>query len=89
MHKTLNITEARQQLMELATALEDEHGVVEITRRGKKVMVLLSAEEYAAIQETMEIAADAPLMASIERGLEDARKGRVQELTSVRKRLGI
>ncbi len=89
MTKTLSITEARQQLMELATNLEKDPGIVEVTRRGKSVMVIMPIAQYEAIRETLEISADPALLSSIERGLADARKGRVRSLKSVRKQLAV
>ena len=45
MHKTISIAEARDNLAALLKALGRE-SVIRITRRGKPVAVLLSAENY-------------------------------------------
>ncbi|MBI4236996.1 MAG: type II toxin-antitoxin system Phd/YefM family antitoxin [Deltaproteobacteria bacterium] len=87
MDKTLTITQARQQLLGLADTLTKQPAVVTVTRRGTNVLVILPIETYEHMQETMAITADAALMASIERGLEDARRGRVKSLKAVRKQL--
>ncbi|MBI2345705.1 MAG: type II toxin-antitoxin system Phd/YefM family antitoxin [Deltaproteobacteria bacterium] len=89
MHKLLSVTEARQQFLALAATFEHTPGVVEVTKRGKPVMVILPIRAYESLQEMAEITLDRPLLASIRRGLDDARRGRVRALRTVRKQLRI
>ena len=89
MTKSMNISDARAQLLHIADEFAEHPGTVEVTRHGKPVMVLLPAEVYESMRETMEITADERLMTSIERGLDDARAKRSCSLRSVRKQLKI
>lgn len=48
--KTMTLTEARNQLLKVAEEMERRPDqVIEIVKRGKKVMTLLSADVYEAI----------------------------------------
>lgn len=50
MTKTYSIAEARDHLTELVRAVEDET-VIQLTRRGKLVAILLSPDEYERLQD--------------------------------------
>jgi len=47
------------------------------TRNGKKVVALVSYDEYLALRETIEIAADAEIMARLRSSEEDVAKNRI------------
>lgn len=91
MPKQLTITEARGRLMDLPEEFSQNKKLdaVEITRRGKPIMAIIPWNEYESFRETMEIVADAQMMASIRRGLEDARHQRSTSIAETRKELGI
>lgn len=91
MTKQLSITEARVRLPELPEEFSRDRGLeaVEITRRGRPVLAIIPWQEYESFRETMEIVADGEMMASIRRGLEDARRKRTTGVAAARKELGI
>ena len=74
---TVPLSEAKTHLARLLAEVEKLGEGVTITRSGRPAGVLLSIEEYEGLLETLDILADAKLMASIRRGLRDAEKGRV------------
>ena len=51
MTKTYTIAEARDHFTELVRAVEEEETVIQLTRRGKLVAILLSPDEYERLQD--------------------------------------
>ena len=78
-------SEARSQLFNLMDKAERLRNRFILTREGKPQAVLMSAEEYEEWVETLEILQDKELMAGIEKGLADIKKGRTRPLEEVLK----
>jgi antitoxin YefM len=78
MAKTLTITEARSQLLELAEQLNRPPGTeaVTVTKRGKPVLAVLPHEFYESLVETLEVLGDEALMQALRRSLKEARTGK-------------
>jgi len=75
--ETLSLTEARERLLALAERLSREpEATVQVTKRGKRVLTLLSAEAYDAIVETLEILSDEKAMSSLRTALREVAEGR-------------
>jgi len=51
----LPFTEARNRLSDLLDEVERTHDRIEITRHGRAVAVLISPDDLAAIEETLEV----------------------------------
>ena len=51
--KTLSLTEVKNRFSELADDLEATHDHLTVTRNGRPSVVVLSAEEWESITETM------------------------------------
>lgn len=88
--KTMTLTEARNQLLKVAEEMErspDE--VVEVTKRGKRVMTLLSANVYAAIVETLEVVEDEKAFAKLRRAMVEIEEGRGIPWSVARRKLGL
>ena len=62
---TLPLADASARLAELADEAHRTHEPIEITENGERSVVLLSADEYDSIMETMEILGDRELMDEI------------------------
>ena len=77
------IIEARSILSELPTRLAEEERAVAITRHGKPVLAVMSWDLFESIVETLEIMADDHMMASLQRGIKDAREGNLAPLERV------
>ncbi|MEI6622641.1 MAG: type II toxin-antitoxin system Phd/YefM family antitoxin, partial [Actinomycetes bacterium] len=56
---TIPLAEARAQLSRLVDQAVRTHERVEVTRKGRRAVVLMSAEDYDSIMETLEILGDA------------------------------
>ena len=89
MAKIVPFTEARARLSELLDELERRHEHVVITRNGRPVAVLVSAEEQEALEETLEILQDEDLLAALRESEKDVKAGRVSSLDEVRRELGL
>lgn len=90
MTKTMNITEARKALMDMPDEMENrELDAVEVTRWGRKVMAIVSWEEYESIAETREILSDKAAIRGIRRGIDEAKRGKMRDTSAVRRRLGL
>jgi antitoxin YefM len=88
MAKIVPFTEARANLTELLDDLEKRQEHVLITRNGRPAAVLLSAEEYEALEETLEILQDQELMDALKRSEKDVKAGRVTSLNDLRRGRG-
>lgn len=55
-------TEARNRLSELIDEVERTHDRVEITRHGRAVAVLISPDDLAALEETLDVLASREAM---------------------------
>lgn len=91
MAKTLPITKARSQLLDLAEELsrKPEIGAVAITKRGQPVLALMPWEFYEGLVETLEILGDETLMASLRQSIKEAGKGKTIPWEDVKKSLGL
>ena len=79
MEETLTISQARRGLTRLPRrfAKAKEPHAVTVTQRGKPVMAILSWDQYEGLIETMEILADAKLMARLRESMKQAKAGKV------------
>jgi prevent-host-death family protein len=71
------LSQAKARLSSLVRKVKEEQGSYAITHRGKPEGVLLSIGEYETLIETLAILSDRELMARLDRGLEDEKKGRL------------
>jgi prevent-host-death family protein len=88
MAKVVPFTDARATLSELLDLVEREQEHVVITRNGKPVAIVMSADEWESWEETIEVLSDPELMAALERSEEDVKAGRLYTLDEAMKRLG-
>ena len=75
MSKTLTLSEAKARLSELVAKVEETEEELVITRNGRPVAVLISAEEFESWQETREIQRNPALMREIRQGLKQLDNG--------------
>jgi antitoxin YefM len=72
----LPVTTVKKDLMKLLNKMQADHETLVITKDGKAAGVLMSAEEYEGLLETIEILGDRKLLRSLARADEEFRKGR-------------
>jgi prevent-host-death family protein len=62
---TLPLAEARAQLSKLVDEAVRTHERIEVTKNGRRAAVILSADDYDSLMETLDILGDAEAMAAI------------------------
>ena len=77
---TVNLTDARARLSELADEVTATHEQVTITRNGVPAMVLLSADEYEGLIETMEIMRDPQAVSDLRQAQAEYERGEAYTL---------
>jgi antitoxin YefM len=77
------LAEARARLSRLVESAVSTHERITITRNGVPAAVLLSADDYESLQETLGTLADPDLMAAIKEGLDDIATGDVSSEADV------
>jgi prevent-host-death family protein len=81
---TLPLAEARANLSKLVESAVTTHERFELTRNGSRAAVLLSADDYDALLETVDILSRPHEIASIRSGLADLAAGDVFTVDEVR-----
>lgn len=62
---TLPIADVRANLSKLVEEAERTHQRVEVTKNGRRAAVLMSADDYDSLMETLDILGDAATMADL------------------------
>ncbi len=85
--KTLSLSDAKAKLSGLVDEVSRRDEEVIITKNGRPVAVLVSADEYESWQETHAVRSDAGLMREIKAGLRalKARKAKLYTLDELLK----
>ncbi|CAN5810493.1 type II toxin-antitoxin system Phd/YefM family antitoxin [soil metagenome] len=89
MVKIIPFTEARARLTEVLDEVETRHEHVVITRNGRPAAVVISTEEWEALEETLEILQDDETLAALRESEQDVKAGRLFSLAEVRRDLGL
>lgn len=80
---TLPLAEVRANLSKLVDDAVRTHQRIEVTRKGRRAAVILSAEDYDSIMETLEILSDPELMRELRAAESEADDGQVFTLDDV------
>jgi antitoxin YefM len=73
--ETKPLAEVRQDLSKIVEAAVSSHERFDITRNGKRAAVLLSADDYDSLVETLDILADADIVRDVQTALVEAGSG--------------
>jgi prevent-host-death family protein len=84
---TLSLADARADFSKLVATAHETHERFEITKNGERVAVLLSADDFDSLVETLEILSDPEAMAGVAAGLADIAAGRTKSVEEVAARL--
>lgn len=68
---TVSVTEARAKLSRLVESAATEHERFELTRRGDRVAVLLGADDFDSLLETLDVLGNLEEVEAIRAGLAD------------------
>ena len=83
MTDTVAFSEAKAHLSELAQRVENEHDRILVTRNGRPSFVLISPDDLDSLEETLDIARDPKLMASLALSRQQSRSGDRVRLSTV------
>ena len=89
MARIVPFTEARARLTELLDDVEARHEHLVITRKGRPAAVVVSPEEWDAIEETLGVLQDEETLADLRESEKDVQAGRLFSLDEVRRELGL
>lgn len=81
---TLSLADARANLSKLVESAVTTHERFEVTRNGDRVAVLLSADDYDALLETVDILSRPDEVEAIQRGLAELAAGETSTMDEVR-----
>jgi prevent-host-death family protein len=84
---TLPLAEVRANLSRLVDEAVRTHDRVEITRNGRRAAVMLSADDYDSLLETLDILSDADLVRDLRQAEAEADRGEVYSLEQVTERM--
>jgi len=83
MNRTIPLSVAKAHLSEIVRDVSETHEVVTISKGGVPATVMMSADEYESLIETLEILSDPELMEDIRIGLEEEKAGKTVSLEEV------
>jgi antitoxin YefM len=83
---TVPLAEAKDKLSEYVTSVERTHDRVVITRHGRPSAILISPEDLAALEETVDILTTPGAPEAIAEGLADLEADRVADNDALRAR---
>ena len=69
--KTLPLSEVKMKLSQLVSEVESKDEEITITRNGKPTAILISADEFESLKETIAIGSDKDFINEIKEGLRD------------------
>ena len=76
MEKTLSLSEVKTRLPELIAGVQDREEVVVVTKNGRPAAILINVQEYARLNETLDVLSDPALMEQISLSRAFYRSGR-------------
>jgi PHD/YefM family antitoxin component YafN of YafNO toxin-antitoxin module len=86
----ITLTDARNRLLQLAEEIDEEPDtIVQVTKRGRRVLAILSARRLDALLETIEVLADEPILRRLRRARAERDAGETVSWTEAKKRLGL
>jgi len=74
------ITQAKAKLLDMVRTLHDTDDTIAITKNGVPEAVMLSMRKFEGILETLDILADAEIMAQLKGSAKDVKAGRLIDL---------
>jgi prevent-host-death family protein len=85
---TLSLAEARAQFSKIVESASSTHERFEVTRNGSRAAVLLGADDFDALMETVAILSDEKLVAEIGSGLAEWERGETESAEDVAEAMG-
>jgi len=87
MRRTIPLAKAKAELSALVDEVDQTYDRIVITRNGRDTAVLLSAEEYEGLLETLDIQQSPDEEAAVAKAEKQAKNGRTISFDALKKRL--
>jgi prevent-host-death family protein len=77
MSDTLPLAEVKAKLSEMVDRVEQQHDRITVTRNGRPAAVLMSPDDLAALEDTLDILSNPAALAEIDKARQEAKAGKV------------
>lgn len=84
MSDVLPLAEVKAKFSEMVDRVEREHDRITVTRNGRPAAVLMSADDLAALEDTLELLSDPVAMADIAQARRDVMAGDTMTADEIR-----
>jgi antitoxin YefM len=84
MSDVLPLAEVKAKFSEMVDRVEQQHDRITVTRNGRPAAVLMSADDLAALEDTLELLSDPAAMADIEQARRDVVAGNTVSADEIR-----
>ena len=71
------VTKVKRGLLDILKVMQEEDSTITLTRNGEAVGVMMTADHYESLLETIEILADQKVMRALRASANDYKAGRV------------
>jgi len=75
--KIMPVTKVKRDFLDILKALNEDQSTITVTKNGEPVSVLMTAERYDALMETIEILGDKKVLDKLAKSADDFKSGRV------------
>ena len=76
MSDTLPLAEVKAKLSEMVDRVEQQHDRITVTRNGRPAAVLVSPDDLASLEDTLDLLSNPTALAEIERACREAKTGK-------------
>lgn len=84
---TLSVADARANFSRVVESAASTHERFEVTRNGARIAVLLGADDYDSLLETLAVLSDSQTMEAVSVGLAELKAGETASVDEVREAL--
>ena len=84
MSDVLPLAEVKAKFSEMVDRVEHQHDRITVTRNGRPAAVLMSADDLAALEDSLELLSDPTAMADIAQGRRDVVAGNIVSAAELR-----
>jgi antitoxin YefM len=84
MSNVLPLAEVKAKFSEMVDRVEQQHDRITVTRNGRPAAVLMSADDLAALEDTLELLSDPTAMADIEHARREVEAGHTVSADEIR-----
>ncbi len=83
----MSLSEARKRIFEIAGKVQEPEVYFTLTEKGQRKVIIMSADEFDSLMETMELLGDPELMKEIEEAEKEYKNGEIYSWDEVKQQL--